>query len=37
MAAMSTGVALSPAAIHPLYVRRPDVEIHREHTQNGSP
>jgi tRNA threonylcarbamoyladenosine biosynthesis protein TsaB len=36
-AAMSSGLALSPAAIHPLYVRRPDVELHREHTQNGSP
>jgi len=26
----SRGRLLSPAALHPLYVRRPDVEIHRE-------
>jgi len=32
MAAVSAsrGLAASPAAIHPLYVRRPDVELHRE-------
>jgi len=28
------GFATSPAAIHPLYVRRPDAELHREHTQS---
>jgi len=26
----SRGLTASPAAIHPLYVRRPDVELHRE-------
>ena len=29
----SRGLAASPAALHPLYVRRPDVEIHREQTR----
>jgi tRNA threonylcarbamoyladenosine biosynthesis protein TsaB len=32
-AGAARGLAVSAAAIHPLYVRRPDVEIHREHTQ----
>ncbi len=27
------GIAGAPAAIHPLYVRRPDAELAREHTQ----
>jgi tRNA threonylcarbamoyladenosine biosynthesis protein TsaB len=34
MAAASTGLAGSPSAIHPLYVRRPDAELHRDHTQS---
>jgi len=29
----SRGLAGSPASIHPLYVRRPDAELHREHSQ----
>ena len=35
MAAVSAsrGLASSAAALHPLYVRRPDVELHREQTQ----
>lgn len=33
MAAASSALAASPAAIHPLYVRRPDAELHRDHTQ----
>jgi len=33
-AGTSSGLAVSPAAIHPRYVRRPDVELHREHTQS---
>ena len=33
MAALSRGLAASPSAIHPLYVRRPDAELHRDHTQ----
>jgi tRNA threonylcarbamoyladenosine biosynthesis protein TsaB len=35
MAAVSAsrGLAAPPAAVHPLYVRRPDVEIHREQTR----
>jgi len=33
MAASSRDLAASPAAVHPLYVRRPDAELHREHTQ----
>ncbi len=28
------GDTVSPAGIHPLYVRRPDAELHREHTQS---
>jgi tRNA threonylcarbamoyladenosine biosynthesis protein TsaB len=34
MAAASSGLAASPSAIHPLYVRRPDAELHRDHTQS---
>jgi tRNA threonylcarbamoyladenosine biosynthesis protein TsaB len=35
MAGMSADrAAASPAAIHPLYVRRPDAELHREHSQS---
>jgi tRNA threonylcarbamoyladenosine biosynthesis protein TsaB len=34
MAAASRGLAVSPSAIHPLYVRRPDAELHRDHTQS---
>jgi tRNA threonylcarbamoyladenosine biosynthesis protein TsaB len=30
----SRGLAGSPASIHPLYVRRPDAELHREHSQS---
>ena len=30
----SRGLAASPASIHPLYVRRPDAELYREHTQS---
>jgi tRNA threonylcarbamoyladenosine biosynthesis protein TsaB len=35
MAAVSAsrGLTVSPAAVHPLYVRRPDVELHREQTR----
>jgi len=34
MAAASADLAASPSAIHPLYVRRPDAELHRDHTQS---
>jgi tRNA threonylcarbamoyladenosine biosynthesis protein TsaB len=34
MAAASGDLAGSPSAIHPLYVRRPDAELHRDHTQS---
>ena len=35
MAAVSAsrGLTASPAGLHPLYVRRPDVEIHRDHAR----
>jgi tRNA threonylcarbamoyladenosine biosynthesis protein TsaB len=33
MAEESRELAASPSAIHPLYVRRPDAELHRDHTQ----
>ena len=33
LAEESPELASSPSAIHPLYVRRPDAELHRDHTQ----
>jgi len=32
--AAARGLAGSPASIHPLYVRRPDAELYREHSQS---
>jgi len=34
IAAASRDIVRSPAAIRPLYVRRPDAELHREHAQS---